>query len=652
MDVYVNHKKIRLKPSQSIGKGGEADVYNIGSGKAIKVFKPPDHPDYRGLPDQQKAAGDRLAEHQQKLRLFPNNLPSRTIQPEALATDASGKTILGYTMPLLNNTKVLLKYSDRAFRQTGISNQTVVDLFRDLHQTVADIHQSGVVIGDFNDLNVLVKGTEAYVIDTDSFQYGTFLSRVFTARFVDPILCDHQATRSILLKPHSATSDWYAFAVMLMQSLLFVDPYGGVYKPTKSSQRIPHEARPLHRITVFHPEVRYPKPAVPYKVLSDDLLHYFYQVFEQDIREEFPRSLIDNLQWITCDNCGTEHARTSCPICTSAVISVVPITMRGTVTANQIFATEGVILYVTLQGEKLRWIYYDKEQFRREDDSVIIGGSLDPQMQFRIQGRSTLIGKHGQVITLTSPLTPSTKLGRRGTEPLLPSPISPLLVGEGPGVRSRGAEGEGERLAADRFDANEFFRYWIDNGQLLRDGQLGAEYIGDVLEKQTQFWVGSHFGFGFYSAGNLNVAFVFDAKKKGICDRVQLPKWSGQLIDATCTFTPNRCWFFWSTQERGLTINRCAIVLPDGAIEASTQAEAGDNSWLSTIYGKCAAGNFLFAPTDDGIVRVEPQNGQIIKTKEFPDTEPFVDVNCQLFASQQGLYVVKQREIHLLVIGS
>jgi H/ACA ribonucleoprotein complex subunit 3 len=630
MDIYISGKRIRLKASQSIGKGGEADVYNIGGGKAVKVFKPPDHPDYRGSPDQQQAAGDRLAEHQQKLRLFPKNLPNRVIQLEALATDRSGKQILGYTMPLLSNMQVLLKYGERTFRQAGISNQTVVDIFRDLHQTVTGIHQAGVVIGDFNDLNVLVSGTEAYLIDSDSFQYGTFLSRVFTAKFVDPTLCDPQATRSILLKPHTTTSDWYAFAAMLMQSLLFVDPYGGVYKPTNSSQQIPHAARPLHRITVFHPQVRYPKPAVSYKVLSDDLLHYFYQVFDRDVRGEFPRSLIDNLQWTTCTNCGTEYARTSCPNCTSTVMPAIEVTMRGTVAASRIFATEGIILYATWQGEKLQWIYYDREEFKREDDAVIIGGQLDPQMQFRIQGKSTLIGKRGQVISIGQ--TPATNCSP--PPPISPSPHLSLT-----------------RLAADRFDTNEFSRYWIENDRLLRDGQLGAEYIGDILAGQTLFWVGSHFGFGFYCAGNLNVAFVFDAKKTGICDRVQLPPWSGQLIDATCTFTPDRCWFFWSTQERGRTINRCVIVLPDGTVAASTQAEAGDNSWLSTLHGKCAAGNFLFAPTDDGIVRVEPQNDRILITKEFPDTEPFVDRNCQLFATQQGIYIVKQREIQLLTIS-
>lgn len=44
MDVYLNHKRLRLKSSQLIGKGGEADIYDLGKGQALKLFKQPDHP--------------------------------------------------------------------------------------------------------------------------------------------------------------------------------------------------------------------------------------------------------------------------------------------------------------------------------------------------------------------------------------------------------------------------------------------------------------------------------------------------------------------------------------------------------------------------------------------------------------------------------
>jgi DNA-binding helix-hairpin-helix protein with protein kinase domain len=275
MDLYLAGKKVKLDPARSLGKGGEADVYDIGNAKALKVFKQPDHPDFAGMPEDQNAARERLDTHQQKLRAFPMNLPLRVITPEELAYDKSGKRILGYTMPLLTNAELLMKYGERAFRQGGIGNDDVLNVFRDLHATVGGLHRQSVVIGDFNDLNVLVTGSKAYLIDADSFQFKNFFCRVFTARFADPLLCDPQQSSPMLYKPHTPESDWYAYAIMLMQSLLFVGPYGGVYRPRDAKNIIPHDARPMKRITVFDSEVRYPKPAVPFNVLPDELLHHF-----------------------------------------------------------------------------------------------------------------------------------------------------------------------------------------------------------------------------------------------------------------------------------------------------------------------------------------------------------------------------------------
>lgn len=247
MDVYINGQKIRLHPSQSMGQGGEADVYDIGRGKVLKLFKQPNHADYQDSPLAQQAARDRIAEHQHKLRWFPNNLLVRVIQPQDLVSDKNGQCILGYTMQRLAGAETLMKYSDRTFRQSGISHQTGVEMFRDLHTTVADIHPIGVVIGDFNDLHVLVCHTEAYIIEADSFTLPKFPCRLFTVRFVDPLLCGDRASTPILRDSYALESDWYAFAVMLMQCLLFVHPYGGVYRPKDPAKRIPHDARSLHR---------------------------------------------------------------------------------------------------------------------------------------------------------------------------------------------------------------------------------------------------------------------------------------------------------------------------------------------------------------------------------------------------------------------
>lgn len=619
MDVYIKNKRIRLDPRNSIGKGGEADVFDIGNDKAAKIFKPANHPDYQGAPQEQQAASARLVEHQKKLKNFPRNLPSRVVVPEELITNQDGKKVVGYTMMHLKKMEALLKYSERTFRQAGISNERVVEIYQDLFKTVNELHEKKVVIGDFNDLNVLVKEKEAYLIDADSFQFDQFLCKMFTAKFVDPLLCDPKKDSLMLFKPHTAESDWYAFAVMLMQGLLFVDPYGGIYQPKDRSKKIPHGKRPLKRITVFNPEVRYPKPAIPFSVLPDDLLQHFHQVFEKDQRGKFPINILNNLRWTKCVSCGTEHARGLCPNCAQtapAAIKEVTI-IRGKVIATQMFRTSGIIIFADFQKGNLRWLYHEGGEFKREDKTTVVKGELDTQMRFRIRDKETLIGKDGRLISIVADKKPNQfAVDSYGTLPV--------------------------------FDANENHQYWLQNGQLIRNDYLGQKYIGDVLANQTLFWVGPEFGFGFYRAGQLSVAFVFDALKQGINDSVKLPSMRGQLIDATCVFSKDRAWFFTATQEGGRIINQCAVITRDGKIEATAQAEKGNGTWLSNLRGKCAAGNFLLVATDDGIVRVEPDNGQIVKVKEFPDTEPFVDAECQLFSGKEGLYVVNRKDIKIL----
>lgn len=623
MRVYVAGQSINLDPSKSIGKGGEADVYDIGGGRALKLFKPPNHPDYTGQPAEQRAAAERIEQHQQKLRAFPRNLPTGVVTPVELATDRDANRILGYTMPFLQGTEVLMRYGNRGFRQAGVPDDVVMGVFKDLRTIVDGTHKAGVVIGDFNDLNVLVLGTEAHIIDADSFQFGGFLCRLFTARFVDPLLCDSTASQVMLRRPHNEDSDWYAFNIMLFQSLLFVDPYGGVYAPKNHGDKVAHDARSLRRITVFHSEVKYPKPARPYGVLPDEWLDYFHGVFEKDLRGPFPSTLLEAIRWIECTACGAIHARNVCPFCAFVAQAAVreTTTIRGQVMATRVFQTRGTILFATFQGDRLRWLYHENGQYKREDGSRISTSSLDPQMRFRIQGDNTIIAKGNQAFTLSKDgaVTDQLVTDCYGTLPI--------------------------------FDANEASRYWASGGQLMRDGDLGPEYIGDVLSGQTLFWVGPRFGFGFYRAGQISISFVFDAKKRGINDTVKLDPIRGQLLDSTCFFTKDRCWFVISTQEGGKIQNRCTIIRSDGSIEATAEATSDDGSWLGTIRGKCAVGNFMLAATDDGIVRLEADNDNIIVTKSFPDAEPFVDSSVHLFPGSDGLYVVSHDEIYRLKIS-
>lgn len=621
MDVYINQKRVRLRPQQAIGKGGEADVYRLNRTTAVKLFKPPSHPDFEGMVEAQQGARERLALHQQKLRQFPQSLPERVISPQALVMNQNGQRILGYTMPLLTHAEVLLRYCDRRRRvkdhcrrqvgdhrkfQQAVDTQAVVDLFLDLHETVSKLHFADVVIGDFNDLNILVQGTQAFVIDADSFQFGSFPCSVFTARFVDPLLCDPQGTQPILCRPYCWESDWYAFTVMLMQALLFVDPYGGVYKPSDPAQRLPQAARPLHRVTVFHPQVRYPKPALPCDRLPEPLLNHFRQVFEQDWRGEFPRSLLENLRWHTCPSCGVEHARSACPSCVKSVGIPMP---PGAVQVTTVLQTNGVILAATLTAGQLQWLVWEEGQFKREDGTVVLTGDLSPEFDWHLQGQTTWIVQQGQVVGL-----PTT-----------------------------------ERIAVDsyqgrpQFAVNDRHRYWLNQRQLIRDHAV----VGEVLTGQTQFWVGSRFGLGFYRAGQLNGAFVFDADRSGINDRLSLSMEAGTVVAAHCTFSQSFGWLFVTLQAQGVLQQRCWVIAPTGQVLA--QAEVGE--WAATASGPCphwAVEEALFVATDEGIIRAQVEQGQVIVQRRFPETEPFVQTGCQLLAAPQGLYTVGSQMIQLL----
>jgi len=619
-DIWVDGKKSRLDPSKILGQGGEAEIYPFGTDQVVKIFKRPDHPDFDGQPEAQAAASRRIEEHQLKLPAFPKGMPGHVVIPDALALDGKGRTV-GYVMRMLKGAEVLLRYTQRNFRQ-AISTEDVISILKGMRITVDAIHKAGAVIGDFNDLNVMVTGKDADFIDADSMQFGKFRCSVFTQRFVDPTLCDPAANSLHLVKAHNENSDWYAFFVMVFQCLLFTDPFGGTYKPHDPTKALVHSARPLKRITVFHPEVKYPKPAIPYGVLPDDLLQRFHLVFERDERGPFPASLLERLHWTKCSGCGAEHARTSCPHCSTIVPEAVKahVEIRGQVKATRIFQTRGTIVRADLHEGRLIWLYHDNGKFIREDSSRVADGQIDPRLRFRLQGRSTFMARDGIVVKLVG----GTSAGRTDAD----------LLG-----------------SLTIFDTNDENLFWVHGDSLYKEGRLGPERIGDVLGGQTLFWTGQTFGFGFYRAGQLVRSFVFGTKSGGINDSVKVHLIRGKLIDATCELSKDRAWFLTSTQEGSKTVNRCTVLRPDGAVEASAEAEAGDGSWLSNIRGCCAVNRVLLVPTDQGVVQVKAENGSASVMKTFPDTEPFVDAGMKLIAANAGLYAVSRQEISLLVIS-
>lgn len=325
----MNRKKFNAEDLKFIDEGEESLVRKLCQGVAIKLFRDPDDKDFRGDAD---AARKRIQTMQTKLFEFPKNLPERVLTLQELATDQSGK-IIGYTMRYLDGATDLEKYGEKEFREKmGIDNKDIVNniilpVFRDLHHTVSDIHELEVVIGDFNDTNVLVKDNAAYIIDADSFQFRSpsrfYPGVMLKGDFTDPLLILYdKSSQKLKLKKGALAStdtDWYAYNVMLVRSLLLVKPYGGTYK---SDENITDRDRIRERITIFHKDevshksdMELPEWAIHPDMLPDDLLQHFYEVFgKNNKREPFPAYLLD-MRWTRCSQCGAEHARARCPNC-------------------------------------------------------------------------------------------------------------------------------------------------------------------------------------------------------------------------------------------------------------------------------------------------------------------------------------------------
>lgn len=611
--LMLHGRALRLDPSALLGTGGEAEIFDIGNDVAVKRFKPPGHPDFLLSPPAQRAAAARLAEHQQKIpALLRLALPSRVAAPLDAVQDRDG-AIAGYTMPIVRDAEVLLRYGDRPFRDRGgVTNYSIVALLIDLHRTVAELHANGVVIGDFNDLNVLVKGTECRLIDIDSAQFGSFVSSVFTVHFLDPRLTDGRTPFPI--RPHDCDSDWFAFAVMAFRLLLLVHPYGGIHRPLAGGMRIAQDARALERISVFHPEVQVPKQALPFQTLPDALLQHFQATFERDRRGEFPLALLGALQRMRC-RCGTELATAQCPRCTAAAPRTArPLqVVRGRVTAEQVFVTTGVIVALAVDGDQILWLEHRDGCFRREDGSVVFTGPLDPRLGFALQRRATVVTRRDETLTF------------------------------------RGRDVERQRISAVAVNARH--RYWIDGDTLYRDGAFAAEPLAQIVGGLTRFWMGETFGFGFYRLGELTVSFVADADRRGIRDGAPLPPLSGQLVDADVSFAADRCWLFVATSAGGVVRHRCTVIRRDGSIEATYEEEPRERTWLSRIRGNAAAGGYLLAATDDGIVRVEIERGELAVRVAFPDSEPFVDATTRLFVTASGVLAASASRIDLLRMG-
>ncbi|MFZ5446102.1 MAG: hypothetical protein ACOZQL_39310 [Myxococcota bacterium] len=588
MDLYLSGKRVRVTDAELLGEGGEARVFRH-AGSALKIFHPATDATSQRVLDQKL----------QKLARFPRTLPPQVMAPLEVVTDRAGK-IVGYRMALVSGAEDFGRLANRKWRLGVLSNAALTGLFQELHRLVAAVHAASVVIGDFNDGNVLFADARPSLIDADSMQFDGLPCPVGHERFLDPRLYGVDLSSA---PRFDEGSDWYAFAVLLFQSLLAVHPFGGTHAKLATLLR-----RAEARHSVLQSDVTLPRLAVPPKVLTDDLLHWFHAVFEKDARQAFPPSLLQ-LSWTKC-GCGVEHARAVCPECRALgpLVTRQVLRAQGRCTARTAFETSGRVLCAAMQGG-LRYLFEENGVLRREDGTTI-ATTLSPK-QVALAGPCTwLADGAGRVEKWQGDrLVERAQTEVRGTNPVF--------------AASLGAAYRQEQA-------------W------LVDQQTGAR-VGQVLEGQTWVWAGERLGLGFYRAGGLTVAFLLRVGRAGL-KQLDGIRWSGRVIEAEAVFDARHALLTVVTDTGGRDLVQRWLVDEAGTVLAHSP---------DSVRGHAAVlGGRVVVATDRGLVALKNDSGVLVEAMHFADTLSFVSAGDELLPNADGsLLVVGARDITQLTLS-
>lgn len=629
-EAYLGGRRWALDPRLLLGEGGEAEVYGLPDGRALKVFKPPEHADFTGRPEDAEAARARLQEHQRKLRAFPAGLPERVVVPEELATDRSGRRVVGYAMRRVAPARPLSACWDPALRSAELDVRAVLAVFADLQRSLGALHARGVVVGDLNAQNLLIQPGAAYLIDADSYTLPGFPCRVYTERVVDPLRCDPAATRPVPCAPATAASDWYALAVLLFRALLLVDPWGGVHRPAPPELGVAAAARPLRGPTVLGRHVLYPKAALPPAVLPEQTLRWFMAVLRDGVREPPPPHLLDPGAFLRCASCGIQHARRACPQCATTVgRSAGPSPAAPNAPSagrRKIFVGHELLpghtdalLAATVEGGRPRWLVRRGDGLYREDGRCVAHGLGTRPWTVGLVGADTVL--------------------LRGTQAVVLSPGAPperLEVDPAPEHGGASMVAAGGRLL------------WLGGGALLRAGRFGPQRLGDVLPGRTALWSGAELGLVLTRAGSVRRTLLIDPGRRGLLEVPwpQLP--SGRWLHAGACCSARQVWL-WVLAERDASEElRLFVIGADARTRASASWSAGEGPPTGGLLGAAATDDGLLVPTDEGLQRWELQGHDVRLADVYEGAGSLRGSGVRVLAEGRRLYLAKQRSLRSL----
>ncbi|MBM4402474.1 MAG: hypothetical protein FJ044_04480, partial [Candidatus Cloacimonetes bacterium] len=605
---------VNLTPAEVIGAGGEGTIFGKG-GVAYKIYD---------KPTRQRA---------EKLSAFLSlgvTIPPEVVAPQELVYDTGGGRVIGFTMRLLpSGLQVLETLTNRKHRETsGVSTRDVTDIFIRLHQVLDTLHPGGIVVGDLNYLNELCRKTDLAMIDADSYQFGSFPCPVATPRCLDPRLYGVDLSLRPVFIPND---DWYAYLVLLFNSLLLTHPYGGTHRGLRTIL-----LRAQAKVTVLDSSVIYPNIAYPQEVVSDDLMHLFAETFAKGRRGKPRLDLLTEYRavLIGCPTCRLwyPHQRKKCPGCQALnqLAQRMQKVVRGA-RAIELLVTPGNISSFKLIGatmyavtvEQGKAVLYIKESLAKAKRMELFKATTDARYDF--------FGNY--MVVCEEPYAKNPKLlifDIAGTKPV--------------SVVKTVTQCFGNRGAIFRCSATHLYRV-LTGGTIVRGDIRGRnlvdETVGTGMDSQT--WLdaasdpGQEIAFGFYRVFKKHEWFLIRDKRQY---RVGIPalEVDETMTDRTIRFSASSLVLLRKTRQAGEEFCRIDVVdIASSQVISSRRVSLIDNPQFTDIHTCAYKQGVILIPTDDGLLAENVETGQ---QRTFPDTAQYVSAGDSLWPFEEGSLAV------------
>ena len=619
MKVIYRNKEVDLDNKFALGAGGEANVIKYGN-LAFKIYH--------------QITKERI----EKLTSFLSQsfkLPTNVLAPKDIVYDSRNKAI-GFTMDIARGCAEVLKLSNKVFRgKQRITTNDILKLFLHMRTTTEQIHQSNLVIGDYNDLNVLFNDDyDSVFIDVDSYQFEKYPCPVGTDQFLDPQLFGYDLSKN---PSFSKETDYYAFAVMLFKCLLFVHPYGGIHNQYKNMfDRI------KNNVTVFDKGVIYPKIGLPPDSLSDNFLNYFEQIFKKNKRTDLSVQMLQQLQgsFIECNKCGIyfSNTRGKCPGCQKTIIKPV-IDLSQIVTTQTIdkidcsmtpiFSNNGQILFVKVIEDRIIVINYNgtttdlhEYKMNKEINSIELWNGYIRNLKFDFFDKYLVVGTGTELMIFEIQLHKKIPVTKTTTMMYKESSV---------------------------FSCSQQCLYRLTDKAIMRTkvlyGNLVDEIVCSAMENQTYFQVGQYdLGLGFYRIYNKFQHFVFSEKGRY---EIELDHLDGQLIEVDIRNSIVTTLLLRKVLYNGRTYSHIHLIDSLGKVLETRVEESINSELLRNIYGKELAGSNIIHPTDAGIV-IEKHGNISLKTS----TVDYVTSDSSLLLYEKGILIISENEIRYIILKS